>query len=245
MKKIELKSILPININPRIRKYIQDVNKLIDKNLSNPKKYSEKILIKKLFKIQQDINNKLGNKIIFNLLNKDLKKIFQSNNYAVSDFILRYVNKSQKKIKPIILHQEKFYGDKTWNKIYNLWIPIRNNNKNNSIKFVKNSNKFIEGKEFKIIEKKTNIKKKSYAHKLGALYNEKRIHFLKKVKIENLFFKNKVIIFDGNLMHGNGINKNEMPRISIDLRFMNKKYLKKNHKSGSTNKKYFSIISLK
>ena len=70
--------------------------------------------IEKLFKIQQDINNKLGNKIIFNLLNKDLKKIFQSNNYAVSDFILRYVNKSQKKIKFLNLGKEN-----KWKKLLN------------------------------------------------------------------------------------------------------------------------------
>ena len=41
------------------------------------------------------------------------------------------MKKDQKQLKPIILHQEKFYGDKTWENIYNLWIPIRNNNKNN------------------------------------------------------------------------------------------------------------------
>ena len=245
MKKTELKSIFPIHINPKIGKFIQEVNYLINKNLLSNKQYSEKKLVKKLFKCQQEINYKFGNKTIFNLLNKDLKKIFKTKNFAVSDFILRYVSKKQKKIKPIIFHQEKFYGDQSWNKIYNLWIPIRNNNKNNSIKFVKNSNKFIEGKDFKIIEKKTNIKKKSYAHKLGALYNEKTIYFLRKVKIEKLFYKNKIIIFDGNLMHGNGINKSDLPRISLDLRFMNKKYLKKNRKTGSTNKKYFSILSLK
>lgn len=244
MKKTDPKSIFPIHINPKIEKFIQEVNYLINKNLLSNRQYTEKKLVKKLFKCQQEINYKLGNKTIFNLLNKDLKKIFKTNNFAVSDFILRYVTKNQKKIKPIILHQEKFYGGQSWDKVYNLWIPIRNNNKNNSIKFVKNSNKFIEGKDFKIIEKKTNIKKKSYAHKLGALYNEKTIYFLRKVKIEKLFYKNKVIIFDGNLMHGSGINKSDLPRISLDLRFMNKKYLKKNRKSGSTNKKYFKIVRL-
>ena len=38
MKKIELKSIFTINIYPRIGKYIQDINRLLDKNLSHPKK---------------------------------------------------------------------------------------------------------------------------------------------------------------------------------------------------------------
>ena len=34
------------------------------------------------------------------------------------------MKKDQKRLKPIILHQEKFYGDKTWKNIYNLWILL-------------------------------------------------------------------------------------------------------------------------
>lgn len=245
MKKIELKSIFTINKNLRIGKYIQDVNKLLDKNLSNPIKYSEKKLLRKLVKCQEKINKKFGNKVIFNLINKELKNIFKTKEFAVSDFILRYVKKNQKRLKPIILHQEKFYGDKTWENIYNLWIPIRNNNKNNSIKYIKNSHKFVEGRDYIIKEEFTSTKKKSHSHKLGMLYKEKKIIFLKKVKKENLYFKEKIIIFNGNIMHGSGSNKSNVPRISLDLRFMKKKDLKINNKSNSTNKRYFSILSIK
>ncbi len=244
MKKIEIKSIITIKINTEIKKFIQDINYIIDFYLPKSNKFSEKKLLEKLFTCQQKINKELGNKIIFNLIKSDLKKIFKTKKYAVSKFILRYVKKKQKKLKPIILHQEKFYGDKSWEKIYNLWIPIRNNNKNNSIKYIRNSNKFIEGKDYKIKEKITLIKKKSYSHKLGMLYKEKKIYFLRKVKKENLFFKDKLVIFDGNLMHGAGLNKSDFPRISLDLRFMKKKDLKINNKSSSTNKKYFSNISI-
>ena len=45
-------------------------------------------------------------------------------------------------------------------------------------------------------------------------------------------------------MHGSGLNKSNAPRISLDLRFM-KKDLKINKKSNSTNKRYFSILSIK
>ena len=77
------------------------------------------------------------------------------------------------------------------------------------------------------------------------LYKEKKIIFLKKVKKENLYFKKKIIIFNGNIMHGSGLNKSNAPRISLDLRFMKKKDLKINKKSNSTNKRYFSILSIK
>ena len=244
MKKIELKSIFTININPRIGKYIQDINRLLDK-IFLIQKYSEKKLLSKLVKCQEKINKKFRNKILFNLINKELKNIFKTKEFAISDFILRYVKKDQKRLKPIILHQEKFYGDKTWENIYNLWIPIRNNNKNNSIKYIKNSHKFVEGLDYIIKEKFTSTKKKSHSHKLGMLYKEKKIIFLKKVKKENLYFKEKIIIFNGNIMHGSGLNKSNAPRISLDLRFMKKKDLKINKKSNSTNKRYFSILSIK
>lgn len=244
MKKIEVKSIISININKEIKKFIIDINDLIDKHIPLSNKYSQNNFIKKLFLCQQDINQKLKKKEIFNLLNKELKKNFHTKKYAVSDFILRYVQKNNKKLKPIILHQEKLYGDKSWDKIYNLWIPIRNNNKKNSIKYIKRSNRFIEGKDFEIKERLTIIKKKTYGHKLGSLYKEKRLFFLRKVKKDILYFKNSLIIFHGNLIHGAGINTSNLPRISLDLRFMRKRDLKINNKSSSTNKKYFSDISI-
>ena len=63
--------------------------------------------------------------------------------------------------------------------IYNLWIPIRNNNKQ-FIKYIKNSHKFVEGLDYIIKEKFTSTKKKSHSHKLGMLKKEKKIIFLKK-----------------------------------------------------------------
>ena len=56
MKKTELKSIFPIHINPKIGKFIQEVNYLINKNLLSNKQYSEKKFVKNLFKCQQEIN---------------------------------------------------------------------------------------------------------------------------------------------------------------------------------------------
>ena len=41
-------------------------------------------------------------------INKELKNIFKTKEFAISDFILRYVKKDQKRLKPIILHQENF-----------------------------------------------------------------------------------------------------------------------------------------
>ena len=49
MKKTELKSIFPIHINPKIGKFIQEVNYLINKNLLSNKQCSEKKLRKKMY----------------------------------------------------------------------------------------------------------------------------------------------------------------------------------------------------
>ena len=245
MKKTEVKSIQPIKITPKIKILIKNINVLIEKYIPKTNNYSEKKLLDKLVKCQMEINIKFGKKVFFNLIANELNKMFKTKEFAVSDFILRYVKKNHIKLKPIILHQEKFYGDKSWKKIYNLWVPIRNNNKNNSIKYVRNSHKFVLGKDYIIQEQSTLTKKKSNSHKLGMLYKEKKINFLKKVKKENLYFKEKIIIFNGNIMHGAGSNRSNLPRISLDLRFMKKKDLKINNKSNATNKRYFSILSLK
>ena len=235
--------IFTIKINKNIAKCIDEITSIIDRKIARTDKIKKKDLPKYVYECQKKINLNKKKLIIFNLIKKELIKEFKSSKFAVSDFILRYVQKD-KVVKPIILHQEKFYGDESWDNVYNLWIPIRNNLKSNSINYIKNSNKFILNKDFIIKEKKTKYKKKSYFHKIGVLYNEKKIHFLKKVKIEKLFEKNKIIVFNGNIIHGNGINNYKLPRVSLDLRFMLKKHLKINKVSSSTNKKYFSYINL-
>lgn len=243
MKKTKQRDLFSIKINKNIAKYIGDINSIIDSQIPKTKKIKNKDLAKYVYKCQKEINLKKKKLIIFKLIKKELIKEFKSSKFVVSDFILRYVRK-EKFLKPIILHQEKFYGDESWDNIYNLWIPIRNNFKSNSINYIKNSDKFILNRDFIIKEKKTKYKKKSYPHKIGLLYNEKKIHFLKKVKLEKLFEKDKIMIFDGNLIHGNGVNNHKLPRISLDLRFMLKKHLKNNRISNSTGKKYFSYINL-
>ena len=46
-------------------------------------------------------------------------------------------------------------------------------------------------------------------------------------------------------MHGAGSNRSNLPRISLDLRFMKKKDLKINNKSNATNKRYFFNFIIK
>ena len=107
---------------------------------------------------------------------------------------------------------------------------------------MKNSHKFKIKKDFDITDKKTNIKKRSSSHKIGYLYNEKQIRLKKKIKPLRLYKKNCMIIFSGELMHGNGINLTKKVRISLDEKFIKKKHVKVNAKQSSSGKKYFKDL---
>ena len=99
-------------------------------------------------------------------------------------------------------------------------------------------------KDFKIKKYSTDVKKLSFAHKTGNLYLERKINFKKKINSKRLFKKKHLIIFNGELIHGNGVNQSNKTRISIDLRFIEKKHLLKNPVQGSLKKKYFKYINL-
>ena len=91
---------------------------------------------------------------------------------------------------------------------------------------------------------KISIKKKSYSHKVGNLYSEKKINFKKKNIPKKLFKKNKTILFSGELIHGNVINNTDKIRFSLDARLIEKKFFKRHIVQGSNNKPYFKAVVL-
>jgi ectoine hydroxylase-related dioxygenase (phytanoyl-CoA dioxygenase family) len=88
------------------------------------------------------------------------------------------------------------------------------------------------------------VRKGSYSHKIGSLYKEKILTFTKKVNPKRLYKKNHAILFSGELIHGNATNMTNKVRMSLDMRFMLKKFMKKNPIQTANKKKYFQEIAL-
>lgn len=232
--------------------FITKVRTIIDEYLSKNKisllKLDESKFSKHIFKLQNIINKKINISEFFFNNNKLFKKILDTDKIASQYyFYLRCFkpNKNSKIYKPITLHRETFQGPEFFKDIYNLWIPIANCSKKNALKFVEKSHYYTVGKDFNIKIKSTKIKRKSFGHKTGLLYQDRKLKFNKPVKYKFLHKKNNFIIFSGELIHGNAKNYSNKIRFSIDLRFMSKNNMKFNPIQSSSNKKYFQILKIK
>jgi len=240
---------VPINKLNKI--FILKINTIIQKYLTKKKinllKLNEKIFSQHIFRLQNEINKQIDIEEFFKNNKNIFEKILKSKKISTQYyFYLRCFkpNKNSKNYKPISLHRETFQGPEFFKHIYNLWIPILNCSKSNALKFVENSHNFKSGKDFEIAIRSTNIKKKSFAHKTGLLYQDRKLNFNKEVNYKMLFKKNNFVIFSGQLIHGNAKNYFNKIRFSIDLRFMKKKNMKFNPVQGSSGKKYFKLLKI-
>ena len=250
--KIINKGIYPFNINQDLKDRIKEIIKIIDKNFSgnvdNLIKMSNAEYSKLVYDTQEKINQIFNPKIFILSQKKLINQFFKSKSfYTQRYFYLRAQrpNQTNKVIPPINLHRESMFGPASYKTLVNLWIPIKNNCKSNSVFYVPNSHKFIENKDF-IIKEGANskfIKKGSSSHKIGLLYKEKNIVFLKKIKKKRMFFKNKGIFFSGELIHGNAINLLKKIRFSLDCRLTNNMKIN-NPLQGATNTKYLEKINI-
>ncbi len=237
----KINQIFILKVKTIIRKYLY-------KNKINLLKLDDKNFSKHIYKLQNYINNNLKIEEFFennkNLFNKILKNKNIATQYY---FYLRCFkpNKNSDNYKPISLHRETFQGPEFFKDIYNLWIPILNCYKTNAVKFIEKSHKFKLGKDFDVQIKSTNIKKRSFGHKTGLLYQDRKLKFNKKISYKLLFKKNNFVIFSGQLIHGNAKNYSKKIRFSIDLRFMKKKSMKFNPIQSSSGKKYFKLLKIK
>ena len=240
---------IPIgNIN---REFVHKVKIIINEYILRKKinllKLTEKKFSQHIYKLQKRINTKINIKDFFNNNKRIFETILNSKNISSqSYFYLRCFkpNKDTKNYKPISLHRETFQGPEFYKKIYNLWIPISNCSKGNALKFIENSHNFKPKKDFDTSVRLTKIERKSFAHKTGLLYQDRKIRFSKKIKYNILFKKDNFIIFSGQLIHGNAKNYTNKIRFSIDLRFMKKKDMKFNPIQGSSGKKYFKLLKI-
>ncbi len=240
-----------LRINRDIKLIINKINKIIidykKKNKINFEKIKSDDLSKHTFILQNKVNKILSPKKFFEINRKTFKHVFKEEKYSVQTyFYLRITqpHKNNPKYKPINFHRETFQGPAFFKHIMNIWIPIKNCEKSNSIKYIKGSHLFKKLIDFNFKIRKTNVKKGSVENKIGLLYKDRKIEFRNKVQELRLFKKNNFILFYGDLIHGSAKNTTNRTRFSIDLRFMIKKNMKYNPIQGVTKKKYFKIVRL-
>ncbi len=241
LNSLKSSGVLFIKFNDENISYIKGIQDIINTELKGSQKTfsSERIL-----KIQEKINKNFNPINFLQKNNKTFKKIFGKKKVSIQHYFYLRAIKTKKKCKnnqnSINFHRESHNSkNKVLKKVFNLWIPIKNCNRKNSIKYYPNSHKLRENIDFKTTDYKTKIKKYSPDHKLGFLYKEKNFIFKKNLKPKRLFKKNHFIIFNGELIHGAGNNNFKKTRFSLDARFILTKDLKNNMTQSATGKKYF------
>ena len=246
--KIKRNGFVFINFNKEIKSYVYKINKIVKPYLKYL--YSDKLknenYAKLVFRIQTEINKKFSTEFFFKKNSLLFKKIFCNNKFALQHyFYFRAVKPLKSKdLGPINFHRETFQGPNFYKHCFNLWIPIRDCSKKNAIQYYPYSHRFKKNKDFNFVEKWTKIQRGSYSHKIGSLYKEKLINFKKEIYPKRLYKKNHVILFSGELIHGNATNLTNKIRMSLDMRFMLKKFMKKNPIQNATKKKYFQEVTL-
>ena len=128
-------------------------------------------------------------------------------------------HKSSHKQEQLDFHRETFYSDFEYiKKQFNFWFPIKNLTKKNSMKYIPHSHK-IDDKKIKtksISSDTSGVEKFSIGHKIGLLYNPKKI--VEGVDLKNqksLFVPDgSFVIFSSMLIHGAAINYTDKIRYS-------------------------------
>jgi ectoine hydroxylase-related dioxygenase (phytanoyl-CoA dioxygenase family) len=248
LQKLKKNGFVFLSFNKNIKNYVYEINKIIE--TYSKKIYSDKLkkenYAKLIFQIQTKINNKFSSEFFFKKNSQLLKKIFKDTRFSIQHyFYLRAVKPLKKEdLSPVNFHRETFQGPNFYKHCFNLWIPIRDCSKKNAIQYFPYSHKFKKKKDFTFVEKWTKIKKGSYSHKIGSLYKEKVLNFTKELRPKRLYKKNHAILFSGELIHGNATNMTNKIRISLDMRFMLKKFMKKNPIQSANKKRYFRQITI-
>lgn len=247
-KKLKHEGFVFLRFDKNIKNYVWEANKIIEPYLK--KIYSSKLksnnYAKLIFKIQTEINKKLSPEFFFKKNKQIFKKIFKNNKFSIQHyFYFRSVKPIGKKNSgPVNFHRETFQGPDFYKHCFNLWIPLKNCSKKNALQYFPLSHRFKRYKDFDFVEKLTKIKKGSYSHKIGSLYKEKILRFSKIQTPKRLYKKNHVLLFSGELLHGNATNLTKKIRMSLDMRFMLKRFMKENPIQSATKEKYFKQVTL-
>ena len=233
------------------KKIINQIKKIILSNFSQKEKFYLSMKLddfrKIVLKTQNQIYRENISYKIVTLLEKDIKKYigedgfyFQSHLYLRASRPIKYIDKQTDSIG---WHRERFYGKNGLGAV-NLWTPILNVNKENTLRFIPQSQKIIQQKIKIKKENNPYTKKNSDGHKVGLLYAPKTIVGgvnLNKSKPMMIPYYQSAI-FNGDLIHGSAINYSKKIRFSVDMRIMPKSKWKSNsNKFHITNSKKYYI----
>ena len=76
----------------------------------------------------------------------------------------------------------------------NIWIPIKNCEKNNAMKYIKNSHLFKRAIDFNFKIRSTNVKKGSVENKIGLLYTRiEKLNLRTKYRFQD--YLKKIILY--------------------------------------------------
>lgn len=236
------------------RSILKNLQKLVKKHFNKKESYYSKMDRSKFSKIalrcQKDIDKynimkKFHNseKEFLNKLIKNDKVLYSSGGYLR---VVRPIKKT-KKNEYLGWHRETFYSKKKFiHHAINVWIPIYNVEKKNSLRYIAKSHlipdKKIKRRKYK--DPKNDVKKMSAEHKLGFVYSPKKIisgvNFKKEKKFNVL--NNQFVSFSALLVHGNGQNNSKKIRFAYNFGILPaSKLYSSSNKIDSKNHKYISF----
>lgn len=142
-------------------------------------------------------------------------------------------------------HRESFFNADMAN-AWNVWIPIRDVTPANSVRFVPGSQLIPEAE----IETTNDgdeaglVKRYSSGHKVGLLYDPKRIvSGVDFSTVETLYVPpGRIAVFDANLIHGAGVNNTGNIRFSLDFRIIRAENVRRHDYNFAADGEYFVEI---
>ncbi len=228
--------------DPNIYKMIR---KIIDENFNKSTKFYNNLKLNNFRKIVLKCQNEIIKKNIhkkFALSEfKTINKLLDGDTplYETQLFLraVRPVSKTGSG-EALGWHRETFYSNHQFIKHgINIWFPIKNVNKQNTLKYIHNSHliddeKIIRRKiRMSKLQKKNNPNKKfSTAHKLGLVYHAKKIisginlNNTRKINIPEKSYT----LFSAMLVHGNSQNVSNKIRYAIGFGFIPKSKMIRN-----------------
>lgn len=122
-------------------------------------------------------------------------------------------------------HRESFYG--TPQRAVNFWMPVRDVTAENTIQYIPDSDLIPDDHIETVTEEDAATPRHSDGHKIGLLYEPKRIVSGVDLSIAKPMVvpMGSAVLFPGSLIHGAAINHTDRIRFSIDFRLLAKEHL--------------------
>ncbi len=237
-------------VKHRKKKLINQIKKIIINNFKKEEEFYLNMKLERFRKIVLRTQNQIYKKNIsyelVKLLENEIKNYLEEDGfYFQSHLYLRATRPEKYSVNQsdnVGWHRERFYGKNGFGAV-NIWTPILNVNKKNTLRFIPKSQNISQSKIKIKKEKNPYTQKNSAGHKVGLLYAPKII--MSGVNLKNSMPMTvpyyQSAIFNGDLIHGAAINNSSKIRFSVDMRIMPKNKWKSNSNKFhvSNSKKYY------